>query len=239
MLDAGSSAAHTRGFLAELVTETGTRPSAVVYTHSHWDHVLGGAEMGGFVIAHRRTAEQLLEMATRDWSDAGLAARVAAGLSSSQHADDVKQELPSPRVVEVAPADIVFEDPIELDVGAATVQVFHVGGDHSADSCVMFVNPDRVLFLGDCLSASPAGTLTSESAFRLRDLVLAAAAEHHVEGHHEAVSSRREMAELFEKMQLAESAARDGRRLETPDEDTGYFFQAFRAGRVGTEGANP
>lgn len=239
MLDAGSSAAHSRGFLAELVSETGTRPSAVVYTHSHWDHVLGGAEVGGLVIAHRRTAEQLLEMATRDWSDAGLDARVAAGLSSSRHADDVKQELPSPRIVEVAPADIVFEEPIELDVGGATVRVFHVGGDHSADSCVISVDPDRVLFLGDCLSASPAGTLTSESAFRLRDLILAVAAEHHVEGHHEAVSSRRELAELFEKMQLAESAARDGGRLDTGDEDTEYFFQAFRAGRVGTEGTNP
>jgi glyoxylase-like metal-dependent hydrolase (beta-lactamase superfamily II) len=39
MLDAGSSAAHTRAFLGELLTESGTRPSAVVYTHSDWDHV--------------------------------------------------------------------------------------------------------------------------------------------------------------------------------------------------------
>jgi len=39
------------------------RWSAVVYTHSHWDHVLGGAELGGLVIAQAATAEQLVELA--------------------------------------------------------------------------------------------------------------------------------------------------------------------------------
>ena len=47
MLDAGSSTAHTRAFLDALLVASGTRPSAVVYTHSDWDHVLGGVEVGG------------------------------------------------------------------------------------------------------------------------------------------------------------------------------------------------
>lgn len=238
MLDAGSSAAHTRTFLADLVVEGGTRPSAVVYTHSHWDHVLGGAEVGGLVIAHAQTAEQLLALAERDWSDGGLDRRVAAGLSSPQHAADVKAELPSPRAVEVAPADIVFHDRIEIQLGGVTLDVRHVGGDHSADASVICVKPDGVLFLGDCLSASPEGVLTSQSTLRLRDVVLGFAAEHYIEGHHEAVSSRREMEELFEKMQLAETAAREGRTIDAPDEDTEYFLEAFRAGHTNpSEGA--
>ena len=43
MLDAGSSRAHTRAFLDGLPT----RPSAVVYTHSHWDHGVQGMKVGG------------------------------------------------------------------------------------------------------------------------------------------------------------------------------------------------
>jgi glyoxylase-like metal-dependent hydrolase (beta-lactamase superfamily II) len=230
MLDGGSSATHARDFLSDLVAETGTTPSAVVYTHSHWDHVFGGAEVGGLVIAHAQTASQLLELAKRDWSDEALDERVAAGLSSPQHAAAVKQELPSPRTVEVAPADIVFDDRIEIDVGGVTVDVLHVGGDHSADSCVMSVNPDGVLFLGDCFGASATGALTSQSAFQLRDVILGIAAEHYVEGHHEAVSSRSEIVELFEKMRLAEHAVLEGRTIDSADEDTEYFFQAFRAG---------
>jgi glyoxylase-like metal-dependent hydrolase (beta-lactamase superfamily II) len=109
MLDAGSSTAHTRAFLDALLVASDTRPSAVVYTHSDWDHVLGGVEVGGIVIAHALTAEGLIELADRDWSDQGLDQRVADGLSSAQHVADVKAEMPSPRAVEVAPADIIFQ----------------------------------------------------------------------------------------------------------------------------------
>jgi len=62
MLDAGSSAAHARAFVEALRSAGGTRPSAVVYTHEDWDHVLGGAELGGIVIAHALTAERLIEL---------------------------------------------------------------------------------------------------------------------------------------------------------------------------------
>jgi glyoxylase-like metal-dependent hydrolase (beta-lactamase superfamily II) len=236
MLDAGSSAAHTRAFLGDLLTESGARPSAVVYTHSDWDHVLGGAEVGGLVIAHARTAAQLIELAERDWSDEGLDRRVAAGLSSPQHAACVKEEMPAPRAVEVAPADIVFHDGVEIDLGSVTVHVCHVGGDHSAESSVMYVEPDRVLFLGDCMSPSSEGALTAESAFRLRDVILGFAAEHYVEGHHESVSSRSDIEVLFEKMQLAEDAVRTGSAIAAPDEDTEYFIQAFKAGAAAVSG---
>ena len=238
MLDAGSSSAHTRAFLDELAVATGSRPSAVVYTHSDWDHVLGGAETGAIVIAHVLTAEGLWELAERDWSDEGLDQRVAAGLSSAQHAADVKAEMPSPRTVEVALADITFHDEVEIHLGGVTVRVRHVGGDHSADSCLMHVEPDGVLFMGDCTSASPEGVMTSESASRLRDQVLGSVAEHYVEGHHDSVSSRREIEELFEKIQVAERAARERSVVEAPDEDTVYFTEAFRAGLLPSRHCN-
>lgn len=232
MLDAGSSPAHTRTFLDALFAASGARPTAVVYSHSHWDHVLGGAEVGGMVIAHALTADRLADLAARDWSDEGLDRRVAAGISSPEHAAHVKAELPSPRTVEVAPADIVFHDGIEIDLGGATVQARHVGGDHSVDACVMYVEPDRVLFLGDYISASPEGVMTPESAARLRDVILGSVAEHYIEGHHESVSSRNEIEALCTKMELAERAARDGVAIESSDEDTKYFLDAFTAGRL-------
>ena len=206
MLDAGASPAHAREFLEALDAEGAARPDAVVYTHSHWDHVLGGAELGGQVIAHASTAEQLIELAARDWSDEGLDRRVAAGRASPQHAAHVKEELPSPRSVEIAPADIVFQDGLDIELGDATVRVRHVGGDHSADSSVMYVEPDRVLFLGDCLCDSPDGALTAELAFPLIDAILGFDAELYVEGHHESVSSRAEIEALIEKMRLGARA---------------------------------
>jgi glyoxylase-like metal-dependent hydrolase (beta-lactamase superfamily II) len=38
-----------------------------------------------------------------------------------------------------------------IDLGGVTCQVDHVGGDHSADSCVVFVPEEKVLFMGDCI----------------------------------------------------------------------------------------
>jgi len=231
MLDAGSSSAHTGEFLDALLAESAARPSAVVYTHSHWDHVFGGAELNGQVIAHASTAEQLIELAAVDWSDEGLERRVAAGLASPQHAAHVKQELPSPRSVEVAPADVVFQDGLEIQLGGATVRVRHVGGDHSADSSVMFVEPDRVLFLGDCLYDSPGGALTADLAFPLHETILGFDAAFYVEGHNESVSSRAEIESLIGKMRLAENAVREGSAVMEQDEDTEHFLQAFRAGQ--------
>jgi glyoxylase-like metal-dependent hydrolase (beta-lactamase superfamily II) len=231
MLDAGSSAAHTQAFLDALWAEAAARPSAVVYTHSHWDHVFGGAEVGGLVIAHASTAEALVELASMDWSDEGLDQRVATGQASPQHAANVKAELPSPRKVEVAPADIVFQEGLDIELGGVTVRVRHVGGDHCAESSVMYVEPDRVLFLGDCLYDSPAGVLTAELAFPLHDALLAFDAELYVEGHNTSAFSRPDLVGLIEKMRLAEQAARRGTAIAEPDEETEELIQAFRAGR--------
>jgi glyoxylase-like metal-dependent hydrolase (beta-lactamase superfamily II) len=232
MLDAGSSQAHTRAFLDALWAGSEARPNAVVYTHSHSDHVFGGAELGGQVIAHALTAERLTEMAAMDWSDEGLDQRVAAGHASPQHAANVKEELPSPRTVEVAPADIVFQDGLDIELGGVTVRVRHVGGNHSAESSVMHVQPDRVLFLGDCIWDSPAGVLTAELAFPLHDAILGFDAELYVDGHTESVFSRPDFEGLIEKMRLAERAVREGSVIAVPDEDTEYFVQAFTQGRA-------
>jgi glyoxylase-like metal-dependent hydrolase (beta-lactamase superfamily II) len=196
MLDAGSSPAHTREFLDGLAATGVAAPRAVVYTHVHWDHVLGGAEIDGLVIAHRLTAEGLADLAARDWSDAGLERRVAEGLSSPDHAAHVKEELPSPRTVDVAQADVVFDDGLDLDLGDVVVRVRHVGGEHSADSCVMFVEPDGVFFLGDA-TCEP---MSSGAARALHDTVFGFGAEHFVEGHHEAVSSRAELEAYFQTL---------------------------------------
>lgn len=51
----------------------------------------------------------------------------------------------------------MFGDGVDLDLGGARAQVRHVGGDHADDSTVMFVEPDGLLFLGDCLCEATGG----------------------------------------------------------------------------------
>lgn len=189
-LDAGSSRAHTRAFLDGLPSH----PRAVVYTHAHWDHVFGGVEVGGIVVAHRLTVPKLEELAARDWSDEGIA--------DYRYAADIKEELPSPRVIEVARPDVVFDDAIDFDLGGVTVHVEHVGGDHCDDACVAFVAPDAVLFLGDATCPSPDGIFTVAKAKPLFERVLAFDPRLVVEGHHDLVTTQAELRTFLDGMHL-------------------------------------
>jgi glyoxylase-like metal-dependent hydrolase (beta-lactamase superfamily II) len=187
---------HARGFLDWLSGQGIQPPAFVVFTHSHWDHVFGAAELDALVVAHRLTAETLRELATTDWSDEALDARVARGEVSAAHAENVKEELPSPRDVRIAPADVVFEDALDFDLGGVRVRVRHVGGDHARDSCVMYVEPDSVLFLGDCLYEAPGGGLT-DLAPTLHEAVLSFEAKLFVEGHGESVLTSAELEQVI------------------------------------------
>jgi hypothetical protein len=53
----------------------------------------------------------------------------------------------------------------------------------------MYVDPDRLLFLGDCIYDSPAGALTAELAFPLHEAT-GFDADVYVEGHGASVLSR-------------------------------------------------
>jgi glyoxylase-like metal-dependent hydrolase (beta-lactamase superfamily II) len=245
MLDAGASAAHARLFLDGLSAEGVAAPAYVAFTHSHWDHVFGAAEVRAHVIAQELTAETLSELAATDWTDEALDRRVAEGIVSPGHAENVKAELRSPREVQVAPADIVFVEGLDMDLGGVTVHIRHVGGDHAADSSVIYIEPDRVLFLGDCLYPDPGGGLTRERVFPLLDAVFAFGAELYLEGHGETVSPQAELEALAGKVRAAESFVRRGppdeagvlseireQTGQAPDEDMVWLVQAFLAAKV-------
>ena len=210
MLDAGSSPVHAQLLLDELPEP----PRAVVYTHSHWDHVFAGASLGCTVVAHRLTAARLEEMAALDWTD------------DANVNDHIREELPAPRAVEIAPADVVFDQSIDFDLGGVTVHVEHVGGDHCDDACVALVRPDGILFAGDALCAGPGDVMTPAKALPLFDRILAFDAGRYVEGHHPAVTTRAELEALVRKAREAEQ----GRGIPG-DEDSEYFLAAFEAGR--------
>lgn len=246
MLDAGASAAHARLFLDGLAELDIPFPQQVVLTHWHWDHVIGADSLGISVIAQEQTAARLVELAQRDWSDEGLARHVALGEQTAAGAEELKKELPAPRAVRIAQASITFSERLDVALGGVTCQLHHVGGDHAADSSVIYVEPDRVLFLGDCLYDAiyaPKRHYTIKRLFPLIDKLLAFDAEYFVGGHNGTVATRTQfmvytdvmrragtLVQQFGADEAAIFAAIEAQTGLPPDEDTEYFVRALITG---------
>jgi glyoxylase-like metal-dependent hydrolase (beta-lactamase superfamily II) len=205
MLDGAASKAHARLFLDALTAEKVRLPDYVVLTHWHWDHVFGLAEIGRPVMAQRETAARLETLSHYDWQDSALDERVLTGEEAVFCADNIKLELPAPRDVQIRQADIVFDTTLQLRLGDVTCQIEHVGGDHAADSSVIYVMPDKLLFLGDCLyyaMYAPVHHHTTRNMFPLLDKLLAYDAEFYVEGHSDMLINRDQFEGLARKLRL-------------------------------------
>jgi len=196
IVDVGNSPAHAEVLLREVTAAGLPSPSFVALTHWHWDHVFGTAALPLPTFASRATGRVVAEMATLEWTDAALDQRVEAGLEIPFCRDMIKAELPDRSTLTIRPPDITFPDNIELELGGLTCQIVHVGGDHSADSTIVYVPEDKILFLGDCIYPDiyhPARRYTTANLFPLLDRLLDYPAECYLAGHHPEPLSRAQM----------------------------------------------
>lgn len=206
MLDSGASSAHARLFLDALRAANVRAPDYVALTHWHWDHVFGAAEVAVPLIAHTLTARQMAIMAAQAWDDAALDERVRTGEEIAFCADNIKLELPAPRQIQLPSPEIIMSDSLKIDLGNISCSIRHVGGDHAEDACVVFVEPDRMLFLSDCLYEmiyAPQWYYTPQKLFPLLDTLLGIDAQLYIEGHQKIMLTRSEFEARCASMRRA------------------------------------
>ncbi|MNC08290.1 Metallo-beta-lactamase superfamily protein [compost metagenome] len=186
LMDAGNSPGHAELFRQELAKRGIKPPELLVLTHWHWDHSFAVSAWKVPVIAHEGTAEALGRLSGRSWLDDDLAELVHAGVLSEESVRHLRLEYGDRREITVMKPDIVFTEGISIDLGGVTCKLNHVGGDHSADSCVLYVKEDNVLFLGDALGPSVYGgprRYSSTGFLRLLGLAYSYNARWYVESH--------------------------------------------------------
>ncbi len=205
LLEVGASPAHTASFLAALAP-LGLPPVVVaVLTHWHWDHSFGGAALSCPIAAQRETADALALQASYDWSDEALDARVADGTEIAFCRDMIRIELPDRSELDIVLPQIVFDTSLTLDLGGVRVEVVPVGGDHAADSCVMHVVEDGLLFLGDCLYERlypPEPGLTPATVRALVARVRGLGATYAIEGHDDVLLDAARLAARLDDLEL-------------------------------------
>ncbi|MCM3711399.1 MBL fold metallo-hydrolase [Sporosarcina luteola] len=153
LIDSGNSSQHAKLFLQQL-EEIGVRADLLILTHWHWDHVFGMREIAVPSISCKETYANIREMQSLSWEDKDLDQRVEEGTEIPFCADAIKEEFGSERDIQVQLPTIVFENRMTIYVGGVTCEIEHIGGDHSSDSCIVFIPEEKALFLGDCLYAN-------------------------------------------------------------------------------------
>jgi cyclase len=109
----------------------------IIYTHEHFDHVLGAKGLTAKVIAHYKTVKDI------EYLQINLPAEITHFFPDLyrqyQHIFDN---------VKIIPPQITFVKEMKLYAGNLTLELSWVGG-HSPASILVYVPQDRVLFCGD------------------------------------------------------------------------------------------
>ena len=153
LIDAGNSSSHAQLFKEQLASHNITG-DIVALTHWHWDHLFGLNEMNLPSIANFMTSEKVKELQEFSWRDKELDERVEAGIEIAFCADAIKLELGDARDVIIPDPTLIFETRMQVNLGGVICTIEYIGGDHSPDSNLIYIQEEKALFLGDCLYAN-------------------------------------------------------------------------------------
>jgi cyclase len=109
----------------------------LIYTHEHFDHVLGSAYLTNRIIAHQAAVSDIEYLKTN-----------LPGEINHFFPDLYQQYQEVFDNVEVVSPQIVFSHGMTLHLGEMTMEMSHVGG-HSPASIIVYLPEERVLFCGD------------------------------------------------------------------------------------------
>lgn len=221
MIDAGNSENHAHYFLEELSNRGLKRPDMVALTHWHWDHIFGLSALRDTVsISSLQTKEEMAKLIPLSWSDADLDHRVKQGTEIEFCATAIKKEFVSHRDITITLPNVTFEGMLEMDLGGVTCILQHVGGDHAADSVVVYIKEEKILFLGDCFYPdifSSKTNYTVKTINQLLDVLEGFDADWVILSHGEAISSEafaKEVKLLRTVSSLTESSHGDEKKMQ-------------------------
>ncbi|CAM3583328.1 MBL fold metallo-hydrolase [Aeromicrobium ponti] len=227
MIDAGNSEAHASYFLSELEKHHIPAPSMAVLTHWHWDHIFGLPALDMLSIASSLTKTEMERLKPFQWTDEALDERVRSGVEIEFCASAIKKEFGSDRDIKIKLPDITFEKRLEIDLGGVTCQLQHVGGDHSADSVVVYIKEEKILFLGDAIYAnlySSKWNFTSGRMLKLLDSIEKFDADTYILSHWKALSR----AEYMQEAELLRKAAQLTMQLNGEKAEIKKAYRAYK-----------
>jgi glyoxylase-like metal-dependent hydrolase (beta-lactamase superfamily II) len=155
VVDAGNSPRLARR-VKEAMRAAGLPPAShLVPTHFHWDHTWGACAWDVPMVAHDLCGQLLAEEAERPWSQEYLRSEMDRNPLLAPSFQARAAAVPDFGDFRVVLPERTFATRLTLDVGGVSVELEHVGGQHSPDSTVIRVPAAGVVFLGDSYYPPP------------------------------------------------------------------------------------
>lgn len=188
VIDGGNSKAHAQEFLS-YVKELDIPPlKYLVLTHWHWDHVFGIETMNLINIVHKNSNVKLDWMRNLEWTDKAINERVQSGEEIAFCEENIKIEHPSnERKISIPKAHIIFDKSIEIDLGGVKVKVEHTSADHSDDCCLINIEGEKIVFMGDAMYLDMyhgPWSYSKEKLYKLLDKLKSYEAKYYIPAHH-------------------------------------------------------
>lgn len=226
IIDGGNSKAHAEKFLNYVKELNVPEPKYLVLTHHHWDHVFGMKTMNLTNIVERKSNEKLDWMRNLEWTDEAIRERVAKGEEIEFCEEHIRIEHPdNNRAIEIADADIIFDDSYEIDLGGVTVKVERLDADHSDDCCIVNIPEEGVTFMGDAMYLDMYNgpwSYTRENLYSLLYELLSYNSKYYVPAHHNKYTNA-EFKSMVGYMRVIGDIVGDGTDLEKAIEDIKKF----------------
>ena len=142
-VDAGHSRSHTMEFYSALKESGLPLPSVTVLTHWHWDHSFGMNAIKGNCISNERTKDHLVKF--KEWySNHDVEDFLKIDECIRKEYADLKT---NPVIISIP--NTLYVGEMKLDAGNCPIRLLQTESPHTDDSTLVFVEREKVLFLGD------------------------------------------------------------------------------------------
>lgn len=155
LVDAGNSPRLARKIKTELAGWNLPHISRIIYTHHHWDHIYGACEFDVPVTAHVICKAILEEESRKPWGIEYLSEEIRRNPKLTVSYNARAKSINDWGSFRIVVPEEVFEKEELINLDGLTIELEHVGGEHSEDSIVIKVPQDGVMFIGDCYYPPP------------------------------------------------------------------------------------
>lgn len=199
LIDAGNSPRATRRIRLALDQIQAPPVVYIVYTHHHWEHVLGAQTFQAPAAAHVLCGDLLTENAKHPWTPASLDEEIRRNPALAPVYEPMLRAVDDWQNLRIIPPKLTFTHDMTLHVAETMLRLEHVGGQHASDSIIVRLPGTGVTFIGDCLArplTNPASA-TLDRAIITR-LLADESTQLFVDGHTRAPHSRAALSALLD-----------------------------------------